>query len=114
MRWRTSCTERGEFVRILQGAGELLRGTRRLFNRTSLLFRVLALVSLGLIVVFSGFVVLGMHWVNDSQSRTRTNAGHAELTAQTLYDRLSRWQPRRSRRQTSPRMAVKTEQTRLY
>ncbi len=35
----------------------LLRRTRRLFDRTSLLLRVLALVSLGLVLVFSGFVV---------------------------------------------------------
>lgn len=63
---------------------------KRLFNRTSLLFRVLALVSLGLVVVFSGFVVLGMHWVQDSQSRTRSERQViAELTAQDLYDRLS-------------------------
>jgi signal transduction histidine kinase/PAS domain-containing protein len=45
-------------VQLLQSLRRLLRGARGLFSRTSLFLRVLALVSLGLQVVFSGFVVL--------------------------------------------------------
>lgn len=68
----------------------LLWGMRRLFDRTSLLLRVLALVSLGLVIVFSGFVVLGLHWVEDSQSRTREERQViAELTALNLSDEFS-------------------------
>jgi hypothetical protein len=48
---RTPYSRGGEFVRFL-------RRSRRLFNTTSLLLRVLALVSLGQLVVFSAFVVL--------------------------------------------------------
>jgi len=55
---RIPYTREGEFVQFLQRPRRLLRGTRGLFNRTSLLLRVLALVSLGQLVVFSGFVVL--------------------------------------------------------
>ena len=104
-------------MRILQGAGELLRVTRRLFNRTSLLFRVLALVSLGLVIVFSGFVILGMRWVNDSQSRTRDERQViAELTAQNLYDRLSQMAQLAAVEATNfpTDGGDQTEQTRLY
>ncbi len=45
-------------MQLLQRASELLGRTGRLFNRTSLLSRVLALVSLGLVIAFSVFVVI--------------------------------------------------------
>jgi HAMP domain-containing protein len=74
-------------------------------------------VSLGLVIVFSGFVVLGMHWVNDSQSRTRDERRViAELTAQNLYDRLSQMAQLAAVEATNfpTDGGDETEQTRLY
>ncbi len=45
-------------MQLLQRVRRLLRATRRLSNKTTLLLRVLPLMSLGLLVVFSAFVVL--------------------------------------------------------